>query len=153
MTIGGAVSGTFTLYTKFLCVFVSSKVPMELVWPAGKVGPRGVCGWARCSSGQLPGRAGIQRPPIPISHSSCARCSSEGLAGPGILKENLLEAGGCACALGAAAPTATRGLSATSGFGWGTRLGSGTGNPPLIAGAAPLPFSYCLLAGGVHSTG
>lgn len=31
----------FVLQAKLLCVLVSSKVHMELVWPAGKVGPSG----------------------------------------------------------------------------------------------------------------
>jgi len=41
--------------------------------------PLGVCGWARRSSGQPPRRAGMQGLPIPISHSSCAPSSPEGL--------------------------------------------------------------------------
>lgn len=129
------------------------KVPTELVWPAGKVGPLGVCEWARCSSGQLPRRAGTQGPPIPISHSSWAHRSPEDLAGPGILKENLLEARVVVVFWEQQPPLPLVRSQPSLALDEEQDFRSGMENLPLIAEAASLPFSWCLLAGDVHSVG
>lgn len=50
---------------KLLCVFVSSKVHMELVWPAGKVGPSGGPWVGKRASGQPPRGTGMQGPHLP----------------------------------------------------------------------------------------
>lgn len=94
------VSGAFVLQAKLLCLLVSSKVHMELVWPAGKVGPSGGQWVDTRVSGQPSRGAGMQGPPSPFP---TVLMSPEGLhVGPEVLRRPRRElAGDCGCVLGA----------------------------------------------------
>lgn len=92
-------------------------------------------------------------PPIPISHSSWARSSPEDLAGPGNLKENLLEARVVVVFWEQQPPLPLVRSQPSLALDGELDFGSGMENLPLIAEAASLPFSCCLLAGDVHSVG
>ena len=61
------MSLAFVLQTKLLCVLVSSKVHMELVWPAGKVGPYGGQWVGERASDQPPKGDGMQGHPHLLS--------------------------------------------------------------------------------------
>lgn len=157
---GHGVSGAFVLQTKLLCVFVSSKVHMEVVWPAGKVGPSEGSRVGEWASGQPPRGAGTQGPLSPILAVLTALPKAQWV-GPEVLRAG---AGlqslwgpwgvgwGCACVC-QQPQLPFLGSKLRLALGGEQVFGSGTQNPSPRAVAVPPPSSSCLLLGDVCSVG